>query len=357
MGRVMRVWEYALAKKSTSYVLLGMFALVYFIPLGYMLLGEKTELHFFSSMTVTELQIISVFILQFVYCIYWVLLVRVTSWADTQHRVSFRLHFLLITIVLLYGLPFPVIAQYFFILVFISLCGLFRIPLKIIVFYMFFIGLEEFLFRGGRMILVNAILLLAIFSIRSTAVIIFSGFLMVLISVYVLLPMRHGVPVIFDVGLSEIPQNIYRNVTPILIGAFLSFEADISNLQFFADYFPFGRTVLGETSIIDRVAFDFLPVEQYQSGTRLGSNSAIMYKWSIFFQAAFILLFFYFYVKYIRLLSSGLNNALVIYLLWNMTVIPRRSFTTFIADTIALTVVYLLIMSFLSVILYKNKSE
>lgn len=169
--------------------------------------------------------------------------------------------------------------------------------------------------------------------------------------VYILQPLRSGhFP--FSTGLFDSSFYFVKHMFPMYIAAYVSLDYKFSILQLLSEMTPMLRGVLGYTSAIDLVAQEVLTSVEYQSGTRLGSNSSMyfnLYGFSILF-------FAYIWVKYSLRFFTGTwyRNAFLILLIFQAPYFVRRSIGSLFMDYLILFLISTVILLFIQV--YRGRS-
>jgi hypothetical protein len=355
-----RKWNYLLFQKNVSVALLAMLFAVYIFPITYLLVIQADTLNFYGNITFSTYDLSLVLVMQVIYISFWIYLFKISKWYDAPVLNPRKYYFFkgeLLVVFILYCLPLPSIFIYLVPFIFIALAGLAKVNIKTVLFYLLLFGIAHFLLMDGRSILINSLLLYTLFIVKDAWKVFIVGILLLFLSVFVLLPLRHGMPINLNInGLSSTLMQIYNGIVPIIIGAILSVQMNMTNMDFFVDYFPMGRTVFGSESHIDKIAYEFLPIDKYEEGVRVGSNPVSMFKIHLSGQLILIVTYFTILISSIHRVKKSLSNVLVIYLMWYFIMILRRGFTTFIADSIALLIISLLLI-FLKYILPKVKNS
>jgi hypothetical protein len=360
--QTIKKWDYLLFKNNTSITLIAMLCAVYIFPVSYLLFTQSNTLNFYGNVvfTISELQLI--LFIQTIYLSYWIYIFKISKWYDFSKSKVAGYYFFrgeLFFVLILYSLPLPNIIIYLIPFLFMALAGLGRVGIKKILLYMFLMGVAELLVRDGRVILINSILLCSLFTFKQKWKVLVAGVSLLFLAIFILLPLRHGHPINLSInGLTDALLQVYNSIVPIIIGAILSINTGMSNLDLFADYFPLGRSIFGGESFIDKIAYKLLPIDKYEEGVRLGSNPAAMFKIHLSAQLILIFSFFTILMSSIYKVKKSLNNVFIIYILWYFSMILRRSFTTFIADSIALLIISLMLISLRYILpKIKNKNE
>lgn len=114
-------------------------------------------------------------------------------------------------------------------------------------------------------------LLSRISTVKMILLFIGSFFLMV----YILQPIKAGnLP--FSDNIYSLIYSI-QHMFPIYIGGYLSYESDFNFIQLLSESIPLFKSMYGSTSSIELIAEKALPLEMLNSGSRLGSNSALYF--------------------------------------------------------------------------------
>jgi len=358
--QVLRKWDYYLFKKHTLVTLLAMLCAVYIFPIAYLLIIQAETLNFYGNISFSNNDLRLVLAIEVIYILYWSYLFKISKWYDSPVLNSRNYYFFkgeLFVVLILYCLPLPNVIIYLIPFIFIALAGLAKINIKTVIIYFLLFGIVNFVFMDGRAILLNGILLYILFTVKSVWKILILGILLLFLAIFILLPLRHGesINLTFN-GFSSALMQIYNSIVPIVIGAILSVKMNMNNMDFFVDYFPLGRTIFGGESFIDKISYNLLPIDKYEEGVRLGSNPASMFKAHLSIQLVLVISYFTLLIALIHKVKKSLNNVLVIYLMWYFIMILRRGFTTFIADSIALLIISLLLI-LLKYILPKVKKK
>lgn len=240
------------------------------IPNGYI------RMHFFNSHNIPTIFFFTTLV---GHCILGFLIYKSLSVTNyiVQSKVSSNLTNF--SIILLYSIYLFIPLGYFGMItnvIFLMLIGSYR-PKNLIFFILAVIAFLKLVYGYDRYHFVVIILLwiLPLLSRMSTVRMIWLFIGSVFLMVYILQPIKAGNLPFSD----SIYTLIYtvRHMFPIYIAGYLSYVSDFQFIQLLSESLPLFKSIYGSSSSIELIAEKGLPIEMLNSGSRLGSNSALYF--------------------------------------------------------------------------------
>ena len=333
--------------QNLKFSLVLFYVFVYLFPAFYIIANDYYVLNFWGTVTTTKTELSLILLTQFFLTVFFIRVFEVNKWKPytEKSKISKSVRYVIFSIcILIFLIPAPSIINYFKIFFVLFLCvTLCKISLfELFVLYAI-IGIGVFLLDGGRAILLNALFLLFLYHAKNKINILLFGLFLVLVSVFILLPIRHGeVPNLSFENFDYLIFKIFHSMSPMLISAIKSYQVSMSNFELILDYLPLARTITESGSFIDKIAYSYMDIDKYAEGARLGSNSMMLAKSNLIIHSIVILSLFYTVVAFSTRVKY-LSNIILSILLWNFIVIPRRSITTFFSEIIVCIVIFLVL--------------
>lgn len=173
------------------------------------------------------------------------------------------------------------------------------------------------------------------------------SFLGLFIMIYILQPVKAGhMP--FSDSIYTLGYSI-RHLFPIYIGGYLSYDSDFQLVQLLSESMPLFKTLTGSASSIEIIAKKGLPQEVFNSGTRLGSNSAVFFA---NFYGILVLSFILISIKFIlkKFNDVYIHNVILLLLILEGPMFIRHSFGQAFINIIIGVVTAILFSLFVNII-------
>jgi hypothetical protein len=168
--------------------------------------------------------------------------------------------------------------------------------------------------------------------------------------IFILQPMKNKIsPVEYLGDISTVQNQIVIHLAPIFLTAIGSSEHVMSPTAHLSEMVPGLRLLTGESSVVDSLSEEHLPTHIYKDGTRLGSNSALIFDSSAIYPLIACLLVFFASSKYAKY-SVFARNSIMGYLIIYGPYFIRRSVYSYVYDLILLMAVVAIILLVIKVI-------
>lgn len=218
-------------------------------------------------------------------------------------------------------------------------CSIYLIPLVLLIG-----SLDLFLNDSRNFFIWIAIFLFLAFgdgSVRYLLTIMIVGLVSM---VFILQPLKYNLsPLSAFQGISLSHEQVWKHLAPIYVTAFASVEHSADQSVHFSEMIPGIRSFTNEISIVDKLSKEYLPPAIYNDGTRLGSNSGLLFSSSAilpFFLSLLILSA----SAYLAKLSVFVRNTMVCYLVIYGPYFIRRGFYSYIYDFFFIIIMAMMVL-------------
>ncbi len=335
-------------KKNAIFSIFLSFILIYVFPYFYIEINNISSLSFFGAIPIDRKELLIIVLLNMLYSIYLCFLYKEIDYKpkfknnNRKKIISFYCYSVVLCVII--SLSHGNIVSYFFNFILLSTLALSRVKFPHIINILFILGLLDFIFHGGRWIICNSLFLYIIYYSKSMFKVTVYSTILLFFSIFILLPLRHDNAItISSDSLATFFDLLFLSINPILIGAILSFKTVVHNIDLLADYLPYGKSLLGSMSYLDKISYEYLQSDKYAENVRLGSNTSFMFKSNLAIQASLLLSIFFLLVKISKKIMLSYSNLIFIYLSSTIIMLPRRAITSYINDIIMLSIVFFLL--------------